>query len=86
MIKVALFTEGQGEQIFVRNFLLNNIDNSRLSFICLKLYREDLQKVPFDYTGSSPEYHFLILNVAGYGKELSAIKEREINMYEKGFS
>jgi len=42
MTKIAIFTEGQAESIFVRDLLLKVIDNARLQFECFRLQSDDL--------------------------------------------
>jgi len=86
MKKVAIFTEGQSEQIFIRNLLLKTIDNARLSFECIKLHGDLGVRVPFKYCSPSPDFHFLIINVQNDSRVISAIKERERRLFEKGFA
>ena len=85
MRKIAIFTEGQSELIFVRNYLLRIIDNSKISFECLRLHSETMEQVPHKFSSPNPDYFFLIINVAGDEKVLSAIKERENGLFNKGF-
>jgi len=85
MKKVAIFTEGQSELIFVRNFLFRIIDNARLSFECLKLHRGREVPERYRYGGPSPDFFFLIINVEGDSKVISAIKERAAGLLGKGY-
>jgi len=81
--KIAIFTEGQTELIFVRNFLLKVMDPSKLSFECYDLLGQKSSSVPYQYPNPSAEIHFLILNVNSDERVLSSIKDREKNLIEK---
>jgi hypothetical protein len=83
--KIAIFTEGQSEQLFVRSLLTQIVEYSELSFECLSLYADQLQKVPFSYKGGNAKLHFMIVDVRGDTKVLSAIKEREKNLIGEGY-
>jgi hypothetical protein len=85
MRKVAIFTEGQSEQIFVRNLLLQTIDCSKVSFKCFKLYAGKTVPARFDFPNPNAEVSFLIVNVGQDEKVLSIIKEREKDLIRKGF-
>lgn len=85
MKKIAIFTEGQTELIFVRNFFLRVMDPSKLSFDCYDLSG---QKVPYEHKNPYAEIHFLIVNVGCDEKVLSFMREREKDLiktrgYEK---
>jgi hypothetical protein len=82
--KIAIFTEGQTELIFIRNFLLRIMDPAKISFVCFELLAHQQFPVPFKYENAHSEVHFLILNVHGDEGVLSSIKERETNLFEKG--
>lgn len=83
MKRIAIFTEGQTELIFIRNFLLKVLDPSKLSFECYELMSHQPSTVPYQYPNPSAEIHFLILNVRGDEAVLSSIKEREKNLIER---
>ncbi|OHB76414.1 MAG: hypothetical protein A2Z25_18460 [Planctomycetes bacterium RBG_16_55_9] len=85
MKKVAIFTEGQSEQIFVRHFLEEKIGWERISFRCLKLYSNTLFDVPFSHCSSNADVYFLLINVGNDEKVLSAIREREEELIKKGY-
>lgn len=85
MKKIVVFTEGQSEMIFVRNFLSKKIDNTKLSFVCYKLHGDDFQGVPYRHNPPKPAFHFMIVDVGNDSRVLSAIKEREGQLFEKGF-
>jgi len=82
--KIAVFTEGQTELIFVREFLFRLIDPSKLSLQCYELLAHNLSPVPFSYSSPSPEVHFMIINAQGDEGVFSSIGEREIDLIEKG--
>ncbi len=84
MRKVAIFTEGQTELIFVREFLFRLIDPSKLSIECWELLAHNLSYVPFPYSSPSPEVHFFIVDAHGDKGVLSAIREREKDLIQKG--
>lgn len=84
MIKVAIFTEGQSELIFVRELLLRLVDASRIWLQCLELLSHRLSDVEFEHRCVEPEVFFLLVDVHGDEGVLSSIKEREINLVEKG--
>jgi hypothetical protein len=86
--KIAIFTEGQTEQIFTRECLLRIFDPSTISFECLELLNHNLQSVPYKYPQNpNPQVtiYFLLINCHGDEGVLSSIRERERDMIEKGF-
>lgn len=85
MNKVALFVEGQSEQIFIRHLLLRTMDCSKVSFTCLRLYAGKTIPARFDYPNPHAEMSFLIVNVGQDEKVLSEIKEREAHLIKQGF-
>ncbi len=85
MRKIAIFAEGQSEQIFVRHFLALTLGWEKISFKCLKLYADSMLHAPFDYSNEHAEVHFLIVNVGNDERVLSAIKEREVPLIQKGY-
>ena len=87
MKKIAIFVEGQSEQIFVRDLLLKVFDNSKLSFHCVKLYADEMQKAPYHYNIGQPhvKVHFLVIDASNDKKVLSAIQEREKHLFKKGY-
>jgi len=88
MKRIAIFVEGQAEQIFIRDLLLKIFDCSKLSFTCVKLYAGQMQQVPYSYNvgQSHVRIHFLIVDAANDRKVLSAIKEREKYLFREGYS
>jgi len=82
--KIAIFTEGQTELIFIRNFLLRVMDPSKLSFECYDLLGQKFSSVPYRYPNPSAEVHFLIVNVNSDEKVLSSIRDREKDLIKTG--
>lgn len=85
MRKVAVFVEGQSEQIFVRSLLERTLDPGVLSFGCLRLYADRLSPVPYSYPNPSAAVYFLIVDVGNDERVLSAVKEREQNLFRRGY-
>lgn len=85
MKKIAIFTEGQSEQIFIRHLLINLIGYGDLSFKCKKLYRDSFDDVPYQFDSPDPKFHFLIINTCGDEKVLSVIIERVDTLRCAGF-
>lgn len=84
MKKVAVFTEGLTELIFVRECLLRLIDSSKLSFECFELQADRILPTRYKYSCPNPQVYFMIINVRGDEKVLSAIADREKGLVEKG--
>ncbi len=85
MRKIAIFAEGQSEQIFIRYFLTLTLGWEKISFQCLKLYADSMLHAPFDHKNEHAEVHFLIVNVGNDESVLSAIKDREVPLIQKGY-
>ncbi len=85
MKKVAVFTEGRGELIFVRNLLPKVFGCEDLSFECFELHSGEFQGVPYRDIRPNSTIHFLIVNVANDGKVITAIKEREAALLKRGY-
>ncbi len=58
MKKVAVFVEGQAEQIFVRDLLFYLFDPAKFSFECLRLHAKQLEDVPYSYGSEDAEVYF----------------------------
>ena len=85
MIKVAIFTEGQSELIFVRYLLFRLVDNSKLKLECIELRGSGQRSIPFSHSGHDPAVDFLIVNVGNDERVLSAIRERERGLFKVGY-
>lgn len=84
MKKFAIFTEGQSELIFVRELLFRLVDSSKMSLQCLELLSHRYSDVEFEHQCPQPEVFFLLVDVHGDEGVLSSLKEREIDLIEKG--
>jgi len=87
--KIAIFVEGQSEQIFLREILLRLFlyDVNLLSFECVKLHAGKNEKAHYPFGNSkTSKIHFLILNVENDEKVLREIRDQEKNMFKKGYS
>ena len=87
MRRVVVFTEGQTEQIFVRELLFRIFDPSKLSLVCWELLAGNRSSTPYKYHNApNPcvEIHFMIINVHGDEAVMSTIEEREKSLIEKG--
>ena len=85
MKKIAVFAEGQSEQIFVRHLLTTLLGLDKISFECFRLCGGRMDFVPYQHRNDDAEVHILIVNVGNDEKVLSAVKEREKKLIEKGF-
>ena len=80
MRKIAIFAEGQTEQIFLRTFI-----PLTLSFECYQLYCDRMNEVPYKYLNTHAEVHFLIVDISNDEKVLSAVKDREQDLFRRGY-
>jgi len=86
MNKIAIFTEGQGELIFVRHLLTLLSAHQSLSFDCYALRQRNRFPVPYASHNPNASTHFLIVNVGNDERVVSVIKDREANLISKGYS
>lgn len=85
MKKIAIFTEGQSEVIFIRHILTQLIGYEYASFECLELRSEILQTIPYKHTPPNALIHYQIINVGTDEKVLSAIIERHEKFESAGY-
>lgn len=85
MNKVAIFTEGQSDQIFIRHFLIHTFGWEKISFKCFKLYADEITPVKFDHCNNHAKIHFLIVNVGNDEKVLDVVKERLDGLIQHGY-
>ncbi len=85
MRRVVVFTEGQGELIFVRYLLIQAIGYDHLSFECLGLRADRLFPVPYKYCSPNASLHYLLVNVGNDETVLSTVAERQENLISKGY-
>lgn len=86
MKKIAIFVEGQTELIFIRKLILLLFSSIPLSFECLQLRAGNLNKIPYSTINEFSQIHFMIINVEGDEKVLSAIIEYEDKITKKGYT
>ena len=86
MRKVAIFVEGQGELIFVRQLIVKLFDQNNISFECFELRSSFTPiSVPYQFTSPNASIYFRIINVGNDERLLSAILERQKKLVESGF-
>ena len=91
MKKVAIFIEGQTEQIFVEKFIREIIGNQGFSIERYKFWGgKTIARNPFWLTTQSAngnsEYYFVIYDCGGDGKVQSDIRERLDSFKDESFS
>jgi hypothetical protein len=84
MRKIAIFTEGQTELFFVKYLLLNVLNIEKISLECFYLHRERTSPYGYYYDckNDNAEIYFMIFDIKGDTKLLSAIKDREKGLFE----
>ena len=85
MRKIAIFTEGPSELIFVRYFLLLIFGWEKITFQCFKLYAKEMIHASFDHLNEQANAQFLIVSVGNDETVLSAIRDREKLLFQKGY-
>ena len=86
MKKIAIFTEGQTEAIFVRELLLRIVNASKMRLQCVELLAHTLSGAYYEHRCPDPEIYFLIIDVHGDEGVVSSIKDREVTILEtQGF-
>jgi hypothetical protein len=86
--RIAIFTEGKTERIFVRECLFRLFDPARIRFECYELLAHNLLAAPYVYPSTpnpQAEVFFMIVDCHGDEGVLSTIKEREHSLIEKGY-
>jgi len=86
MPKLAIFTEGQTEQVFVRSLSHHFIDNEYLGYTCLSLNNSTTSHHLRRYGSSEREVFLQIINVGNDESVISAVKERSEGLSNRGFS
>lgn len=85
MKKVAIFMEGQGELVFVRQLAFLIFGYEGVSFECFELHANSQRVVPYAHTSSQALIHIQFVNVNNDSSVISAIKEREAGLFKAGF-
>ncbi|MBM4032596.1 MAG: DUF4276 family protein [Planctomycetes bacterium] len=86
MKKIAVFVEGQSEQIFVRSLLQCALGHQPISFQCIQLAGDHDRQVPYSFLNPAAVAYFLIVNVGSDERVLSAVKERERALFAQGYT
>lgn len=83
--KIAVYVEGQTEQILINQLILIWWSFSNIKIDNIKL-KNDLKNPVHSYnSGNGPDTHFVIINIEGMGHLPSAISQRAEKQIENGF-
>lgn len=86
MRKVAIFVEGQTEQIFVRECLLRLWDYHNIQLECRTLFTDhQYNHAEYDFPNPGAGFHFEIINVGNDNAVLPRILRREQYLWNQGF-
>jgi len=85
--RIAIFVEGQSEIIFLRKLIPLILGYDKISYKCLKLQANKFSEIPYNYNTNVPtvDFNFLLINVQNDDLVLSAIKAREVNLFNRGY-
>ncbi|PJD96270.1 MAG: hypothetical protein CK425_06160 [Parachlamydia sp.] len=84
--KIAIYVEGQTEQIFLNRLIQVWWDYSGIEIKNIKIMAgEEKKPLVQDFQSPDPETYFLICDVAGVGGLASTIASRSKKQHEKGF-
>ena len=86
MRRVALFMEGQTEQILVRHIIQATVNSSDLGFQCLRISGRKLERVPYRYGDITRKIYVLLINVGNDESVISAVRDRKQGLAERGLS
>ena len=86
MRKVAIFVEGQTEQIFVRECLLRLWEYQNVQLECRTLFTDhQYNYAEYDFPNPDAGFHFEIINVGNDNAVLPRILRREQYLWNQGF-
>jgi len=85
MRRVAVFTEGQTEQVLVRHIIELVVDNSNLGFNCLRISGNGFKRVLYRYGDTSREIYVLLVNVGNDESVITAVSDRKQGLTAKGY-
>lgn len=86
MIKTAVFVEGQTELIFVRELVKKSHYYQGIRVQCFKhIGDSNMQEVPYAFGPIDAENYFQIFDIGNDASVVSAIRNREENMFKAGF-
>lgn len=85
--KLAVFVEGQTEQVFVREFLKQwyGYDVNVVGFDCYNLFAKEFCDAEYKYGSEDSDNYFMIVNVGNDNSVLSSIIGRLKFLRNKGF-
>jgi hypothetical protein len=85
MKRIAIFTEGQTELIFIRHLVGITFGWDKISVRCISLTRNKSTLAGLNYKNPHADVLFQIINVGNDERVLSEIKEREERLLKSGF-
>jgi hypothetical protein len=85
MMRIAIFTEGQSELIFVRTLIPLIFGYEAAQIHCYKLIADKLCDAPYEYIPPNATFDFQIINVENDARVLSEINERASGLFRQGF-
>jgi len=85
MRKVAIFTEGQTELIFIRYLTGMELGWDKISVRCISLTRNKSTLAGLNYENPHADVLFQIIDVGNDERVLSKIKEQEEHLLKSGF-
>ncbi len=86
MKKVAIFTEGHCELIFLRKLILNVFNYQNISLTCLEVVGDKQRQFPYKYEDPNYNINFELICVGNDTRVLSYIKDRYEGLIDLGFS
>lgn len=86
MKRIAIFTEGQTELIFIRYLVGMELGWDKISVRCISLTRNKSTLAGLNYENPHADVLFQIIDVGNDELVLSAIKEREERLLKSGFN
>ncbi len=85
MKRIAIFTEGQTELIFIRYLVGIELGWDKISIICISLGGNKSGIAGLNLENPNADVLFQIIDIGSDGPVLSAIKEREVELFKRGF-
>ena len=85
MRRVAVFTEGQTEQVLVRHIVERVVDNSDLGFDCLRISGKRNERVRSKYGDTNRKIYILLINVGNDESVITAVRDRKQDLTKKGY-
>lgn len=85
MPKIAIYVEGQTEQILIRDLLFQLMEPVKFGFECLKILAKQEEERPYSYNLEAKTF-FRIVDVGNDELVLKSIKRNEEKLVKQGFS